>query len=178
VGANGRGGVSEPTSIEPRASPGASSPDWTIRPARDDDAAAIAAAVEQLLVELGGRRPPRPELEAEVRATLADPAIGALLVAAAGREIVGVLSASWQRALHVPGRYATIQDLWVDPAWRSRRIGAELVEALAATAGEQGVTRIEVGLPRESFAAIGATERFYLGAGFEHLGPRMRRLLP
>ena len=139
---------------------------------------AIAAAVEQLLVELGGRRPPRPELEAEVRATLADPAVGVLLVAEADGEIVGVLSASWQRALHVPGRYATIQDLWVASRWRSRRIGAGLVEALATLAGEQGVRRIEVGLPRESFEAIGATERFYLGAGFEHLGPRMRRLLP
>ena len=40
--------------------------------------------------------------------------MGALIVAEAGAEIVGVLSASWQRALHVPGRYATIQDLWVD----------------------------------------------------------------
>jgi para-aminobenzoate synthetase len=169
--------VSEPTSIEPGTPPGASAPDWAVRAATEADAGAIATAVERLLVELGGGRPPRPELEAEVLTTLADPAVGALLVAEAGGEIVGVLSASWQRALHVPGRYATIQDLWVDPAWRSRRIGAELVEALAVPAAAQGVTRIEVGLPRESFAAIGATERFYLGAGFEHLGPRMRRRL-
>jgi GNAT superfamily N-acetyltransferase len=170
--------VSEPASIEPGTAPGASSPDWTIRPAGGGDAAEIAAAVERLLIELGGRRPPRLELEAEVRVTLADPAVGALIVAEAGGEIVGVLSASWQRALHVPGRYATIQDLWVDSGWRSRKIGAGLIEALAALAGEQGVTRIEVGLPRESFEAIRATERFYLSSGFEHLGPRMRRRLP
>ncbi|HEV7615101.1 MAG TPA: GNAT family N-acetyltransferase [Solirubrobacterales bacterium] len=150
----------------------------TIRPASDGDMAAVAAAVEQLLVELGGRRPPRPELEAEVRAALEDPGIGAILVAEADGEIVGVLSASWQRALHVPGRYATIQDLWVDSAWRSRGVGAELVDGLAGMCREQGVGRIEVGLPRESFAAIGATEAFYSGNGFEQLGPRMRRLLP
>ena len=76
-------------------------------------------------------------------------------------EIVGVLSASWQRALHVPGRYATIQDLWVDPEWRSRRVGAALVDELVALCGKQGVARIEVGLPRESFDAIRATEAFY-----------------
>ncbi len=150
----------------------------TIRPAGDADAAAVAAAVEELLVELGGRKPPRAELEAEVRAALADPGIGAILVAEADGEIVGVLSASWQRALHVPGRYATIQDLWVDSGWRSRGVGAELVDALAALCMEQGVARIEVGLPRESFAAIRATEAFYSGNGFEQLGPRMRRLLP
>jgi GNAT superfamily N-acetyltransferase len=148
----------------------------TIRPASDGDAAAVAAAVEQLLVELGGRRPPRADLEAEIRAVLQDPGVGVLIVAEAGGEIVGVLSASWQRALHVPGRYATIQDLWVDPDWRSRRVGAGLVDELVALCGKQGVARIEVGLPRESFDAIRATEAFYAGNGFEHLGPRMRRL--
>ncbi len=149
----------------------------TIRPATDADAGAVAAAVEQLLVELGGKRPPREELEAEVRAALEDPGIGAILVAEAGGEVVGVLSASWQRALHVPGRYATIQDLWVDAAWRSRKVGAALVDELADLCEGEGVARIEVGLPRESFDAIRATEAFYLGNGFEHLGPRMRRLL-
>jgi GNAT superfamily N-acetyltransferase len=149
----------------------------TIRPASDADAGAVAMAAERLLVELGGKRPPREALEAEVRAALEDPGIGATLVADAEGEIVGMLSASWQRALHVPGRYATIQDLWVDPDWRSRKVGAALVDELAALCQAQGVARIEVGLPRESFDAIRATEAFYLGNGFEHLGPRMRRLL-
>jgi GNAT superfamily N-acetyltransferase len=153
------------------------SPTATIRPAAGADTPAVATAVEKLLLELGGRRPARAILEAEVRAVLEDPGVGALIVAEAGGEIVGVLSASWQRALHVPGRYATIQDLWVDAEWRSRRIGAALVEALAALCREQGVARIEVGLPRESFAAIRATEAFYLANEFEQLGPRMRRLL-
>lgn len=149
----------------------------TIRPATDGDVEAVAAAVEELLVELGGRRPPRADLEAEVRAALADPGVGATLVAEGEGKIVGVLSASWQRALHVPGRYATIQDLWTDPAWRSRKVGAALVDGLADLCRGEGVARIEVGLPRESFDAIRATEAFYLGNGFEHLGPRMRRLL-
>lgn len=149
----------------------------TIRPARGGDVEAVAAAVERLLVELGGRRPSRPDLEAEVRAVLEDTGIGALIIAEAEGEIVGVLSASWQRALHVPGRYATIQDLWVEAGWRSRRVGAGLIDALVALCGEQGVARIEVGLPRGSFAAIRATEAFYLRNEFEQLGPRMRRLL-
>jgi GNAT superfamily N-acetyltransferase len=159
--------MSDPAAIAPT----------TIRPATDADAGAVAGAVEELLVELGGRKPERAELEAEVRAALADPGIGAILVAVADEEIVGVLSASWQRALHVPGRYATIQDLWVDSGWRSRGVGADLVEQLVALCRAQGVARIEVGLPRESFPAIRATEAFYGGNGFEQLGPRMRRLV-
>jgi GNAT superfamily N-acetyltransferase len=149
-----------------------------IRTANEADVAAIADAVEELLVELGGSRPARGEVEAEVRAIVEDPRAGLLLVAEADGKLAGVLGASWQRAIHVPGRYATIQDLWVDADHRSNGIGAQLVDELVRLAGEQGVSRIEVGLPRESFAAIRATESFYLDNGFEHLGPRMRRLLP
>jgi GNAT superfamily N-acetyltransferase len=98
-------------------------------------------------------------------------------VAEAKGEIVGVLAASWQHALHVPGRYGTVQDLWVDSAWRSRAIGRDLLEALFALAREQGIPRIEVGLPQDSFAAIEATRSFYLANGFAPLGPRMRWLL-
>jgi GNAT superfamily N-acetyltransferase len=149
----------------------------SVREATREDLPAVVDAVEELLVELGGKRPSRAEMETEVGALLEDGALGTLLVAEGDGALVGMLGASWQRAIHVPGRYATIQDLWVHPEWRSRGIGAELVEALAAIAREQGVARIEVGLPRETFAAIAQTEAFYHGAGFEHLGPRMRRLL-
>ena len=149
----------------------------TVREAEAGDVEGVASAIESLLAELGGRSPERAEIEAETRALLEDPAGGSVLIAEADGEIVGVLSASWQRAIHVPGIYATIQDLWVDGAWRSRGVGAELVEAIASQARRRGVGRLEVGLPRETFAAIASTESFYRRNGFEHLGPRMRRLL-
>lgn len=148
-----------------------------VREATPAEVPAVAAAVEGLLVELGGRRPSREEMETEVRAIVEDPEVGAMLVAEAAGGIVGVLGASWTRAIHVPGRYAVIQDLWVHPDWRSRGVGAELVDAMVELARERGVSRIEVGLPRESFEAIRATEAFYLANEFEPLGPRMRRLL-
>lgn len=149
----------------------------TVREAGGEDVGAVATAVESLLAELGGRRPERSQLETEVRALLDDPEGGSVLIAEADGDVVGMLSASWQRAIHVPGIYATIQDLWVDEAWRSRGVGAELVEAIASQARGRGVSRLEVGLPRETFAAIASTESFYRRNGFEHLGPRMRRLL-
>jgi GNAT superfamily N-acetyltransferase len=149
----------------------------TVREAGAEDVEGVAAAVGRLLAELGGRTPSPAEMEAEVQALLDDPQGGSVLIAEADGEIVGVLTASWQRAIHVPGVYATVQDLWVDEAWRSRGVGAELVEAIASQARTRGVSRLEVGLPRETFAAIASTESFYKRNGFEHLGPRMRRLL-
>lgn len=148
-----------------------------VRPAGSEDVEGVATAVSSLLDELGGRMPSRTEMEAEVQALLDDPQGGSVLIAEADGKIVGVLTASWQRAIHVPGVYATIQDLWVDEDWRSRGVGAELVEAIASQARTRGVSRLEVGLPRETFAAIASTESFYKRNGFEHLGPRMRRLL-
>jgi GNAT superfamily N-acetyltransferase len=149
----------------------------TVRQADDGDVEGVATAVASLLGELGGRMPAPAEMEAEVQALLDDPQGGSVLIAEADGKIVGVLTASWQRAIHVPGVYATVQDLWVDEDWRSRGVGAELVEAIASQARTRGVSRLEVGLPRETFAAIASTESFYERNGFEHLGPRMRRLL-
>jgi GNAT superfamily N-acetyltransferase len=149
----------------------------TVRQADDGDVEGVATAVGSLLAELGGRAPSQAEMEAEVQALLDDPQGGSVLIAEADGGIIGVLTASWQRAIHVPGVYATVQDLWVDEDWRSRGVGAELVEAIASQARSRGVSRLEVGLPRETFAAIASTESFYKRNGFEHLGPRLRRLL-
>jgi branched-chain amino acid aminotransferase len=148
-----------------------------IRAARGEDAAGVAGAVEALLIELGGERPSPADLEAGARQLAEDPEAGALLVAEEDGALVGILAASWQFALHVPGRYGTIQDLWVHPEWRSKALGRELVMALVRAASEAGVPRLEVGLPQDGFAQLAATERFYRENGFTPLGPRMRRIV-
>lgn len=148
-----------------------------VRLARSGDVAAAAAGIGALLEELGGEGPSTAELEAATRTLVEEPGLGALFVAEAEGEIVGVLAASWQHAVHVPGRYGVVQDLWVSREWRSRAVGRQLLEALAALARERGIARLEVGLPQDSFAAIEATRSFYLANDFAPLGPRMRRLL-
>lgn len=154
-------------------------PRLRVRQASALDAPEVAVAVSELLVELSGGGPPAAELVEATRELARDRGAGALLVAEAGGEdgIVGVLAASWQHAIHVPGRYGTIQDLWVHPDWRSRAVGRELLSAFFELAREEGARRVEVGLPRESFENLAATEAFYLANGFAPLGPRMRRKL-
>ena len=151
--------------------------DWLVLRATPEDLAGVVVAVQELLLELGGAPPAAEALEAAARELIEDRDSGAVLVARVRDEVVGMLAASWQLAMHVPGRYALIQDLWVHSAWRSRSIGADLVTALVELARERGFPRTEVGLPRESFAGIAATEAFYQDNDFQSLGPRMRRLL-
>jgi GNAT superfamily N-acetyltransferase len=164
------------TSVAPDAP--SRTPAWDVRAAMPADTTAIGGAVHQLLRELGGTPSPLIEMEKTVRELCGDPGAGALLVAEADGEIVGVLAASWQVAIHVPGAYALIQDLWVRRSHRGQAIGHDLLTALLALARERGMKRVEVGLPRESFPGIRATEAFYLGNGFAPLGARMRWLLP
>jgi GNAT superfamily N-acetyltransferase len=165
--------MNEPIALEQNASIAAGS--WHVRSARADDIAAVAAAVRELLLELGGTPAPASALESAASSLVEDRNAGTLLVAQARAAIVGVLGASWQTAIHVPGHYALIQELWVDPAWRGRAIGGDLLAAVFELARERRITRIEVGLPQESFAGIRATEAFYLANGFTSLGERMRR---
>jgi GNAT superfamily N-acetyltransferase len=197
--------MTEAVTRSPATAPGTVG--WSVRPARTEDVPALAAAVAALLAELGGTPPKHPAIEAEARAHIDDPSLGIVLVAAitdpletpkprsqlattvvancerAGgdersRQMIGVLTASWARAIQVAGRLLTIEVLWTRREWRDAGVGAALVEALAVAAAAEGAGRVEVGLPRESFPALRATERFYLANGFERLGPRMRRAAP
>jgi GNAT superfamily N-acetyltransferase len=157
--------------------PDATEASCRVRAASLQDVKAVAAAVRELLLELGGSPPVATAMEATARELLEDDHAGALFVADTEGALVGVLAASWQTAIHAPGRYALIQDLWVDPSWRSRAVGAALLGALFERAREREITRVEVGLPHERFAGIRATQAFYHAHGFAPLGPRMRRLL-
>jgi GNAT superfamily N-acetyltransferase len=176
--------MSEAVTRTPAGRPGTLG--WEVRPARAEDAAEVAAGVAALLAELGGTPPPRAAIQAEASAQIADPSLGIVLVASShlspdsdeNCELVGVLTASWARAVQVPGRMLTIEVLWTRRGWRDQGVGAALVDALAGAAAVEGAGRVEVGLPRESFDSLRATERFYLANGFERLGPRMRKALP
>lgn len=150
---------------------------WRAREAQAPDVLDVAAAVAQLLTELGGTPPDAQALQQATRAVIENPELGCVLVADTPEGIVGVLATSWQHAIHVPGHYCLIQDLWVDQSWRSRGVGAGLLAALVERVRRDGIARIEVGLPSERFAELHATRSFYAASGFTPLGPRMRLVI-
>ncbi len=151
--------------------------DWDIREATHEDVPAAAAGIDQLLEELGGKRGDPDELEQVAHAIVEDGSTGVLLVAENLNEIVGVLGASWQLAVRVPGRYGLIQEMWVHPAFRGMTMGGDLIVALFDIARSQGIGRLEVGLPRDGYPYLDATEAFYVNNGFTMIGTRMRRIL-
>lgn len=151
---------------------------WTVRRATSRDVDQMGIAVEELLLELGGKPPHPVALRDAICAVIADRSLGELIVAESEQgEIVGFLGVSWQTAVRIPGRYGLIQELWVHPKWRSREIGKELLEGLEELARESGISRIEVGLPSERFPHLQATETFYRTNGFQEIGLRMKLIL-
>lgn len=152
--------------------------DWAVRLAGEGDCDALAAGVRRLLIELGAQAPSEHSMRASAARLLSDPHAGIAVLAEAQDHVVGVLSASLQEAIHVPGRYALIQDLWVEPDWRRRLVGAGLIDAFLEIAGLRGALIVEVGLPKARFRGLQATEAFYRANGFALVGSRMRRALP
>lgn len=148
-----------------------------VRVAEERDLPAVAASIRELLRELGAEPPSEQHLEDEARALVEDPRAGGVLVADYEGEIIGVLGYSWQRAIRVPGRYGTIQELWVAPTHRANRIGARLIGRLSQIAREQGIERLEVGLPSERYPELVATEAFYSDNHFTGIGLRMKRVV-
>jgi branched-chain amino acid aminotransferase len=148
---------------------------WTVREARPADAGRCAAAVTELLRELGGTPPEKGAMDAAAAELIAEEDAGTLLMALSEEgALVGILAVNWLKAIHAAGTFCLIQDLWVHPQWRSRGVGAGLIETLRRAALAREVARIEVGLPREGWPGLAATEAFYERNGFEAIGPRMR----
>lgn len=169
--------MNEITPFEPDAEEQWEPVSWRVRPAVHADVPALALAVRELLIELGGSPTLPAALEDAARALIDDEEAGALLVAENYGELVGVLGVSWQTAVRVPGRYGLIQEFWVHPSWRGRTIGGDLMVALFELTRQRGVTQLEVGLPSERFPHLAATEAFYVNSGFTTIGTRMRRQL-
>ena len=151
---------------------------WRVRRAATPDADAVAQAIAELLVELGGSPPELSGMQAAARELIDSEQLGIVLVAEDDEgQLVGVLAASWPAAIHSTGSYGLIQDVWVKPSWRGKEVGSDLLAAFARAARRRGITRLEVGLPRDTFEALASTQSFYETNGFTLLGPRLRRVL-
>lgn len=141
-----------------------------IRPARAEDAAALA----RLLTELGYPTDPdaaaarlervrdRPDYRALVAESMGDPG-----------EVVGMVGVFVGYGFTAEAPYARILSLVVDPAHRGGGVGAALMSAAEAWAREQGAGSIHLttALHREG------AHRFYRRVGYEQTGVRFYRRL-
>ncbi len=116
---------------------------FTLRPATADDHAAFL----RLFAEL---RIPDP---APLPATFAERFTPNMTVACAGDDVIGYTR--WRRY----GTTAHVIHVVTDPAWRGKRVGQLLLEALRASARDAGCTRWYLNVKKENTSALRLYER-------------------
>lgn len=103
-----------------------------------------------------------PRVRRGLDQVLADPALGAVLLAESNGEPVGYLVLGWCFSLEQGGRHVLIDELYLVPAARGRGLGRALLAAACDWARWQGaeVARLEVNRHNPRAKAL------YLGNGF------------
>ncbi|MGZ4201316.1 MAG: N-acetyltransferase family protein [Thermoleophilaceae bacterium] len=129
-----------------------------IRAARADEVETVRDMYEWLFAPPGSQ--PASWDPDRARAALAE-AVAAdgstVLVADAGGELVGFITAYLDLNSVRFGRRCWVEDLAVDPTERSRRIGKRLLEAAQAWARERGASHLEL----DTALARTNAQRFY-----------------
>jgi ribosomal protein S18 acetylase RimI-like enzyme len=104
---------------------------------------------------------------AAIRYLCSDASLGRawLLTDGRGRD-VGYALAYWRHSIDHGGRIAVLDDLWIDPAFRGRRVGAHLLRAVMAGMAQAGARAAVV----EADPADATTMSFYRRLGFAPKG--------
>lgn len=86
-------------------------------------------------------------------------------------EYVGLITVTESLALYAGGRIGVINELYVEPDYRSEGVGKMLLDAVKDLARERGWVRLELTTPGDEFEK---TLRFYQREGFMRIGPRFK----
>ncbi len=84
---------------------------------------------------------------------------------------VGIITLAETLSLYAGGRIGVINELYVEPDFRSEGVGKMLLDAAKELAEERGWARLEVTTPGEDYVK---TLRFYEREGFMGIGPRYK----
>ena len=118
--------------------------------------------------------PTRPsELEPVLAGILGNPEMGVFLAVADDQEVAGLVSLRCFSVLRLKGLQVSMEELVVDPTFRGRGIGRELIRCAERFARERGAVRLEVHTNRERESY---RRRFYEKNGFVPSNTALYRL--
>jgi GNAT superfamily N-acetyltransferase len=149
-----------------------------VRAARPSERRVVLDLVERLLAELGeegqetGLLPKRALAASWARR---GPAVSAFLAFDDGGRAIGVTTLSESWAAYAGGAYGIVNEMYVAPEHRSRRVGARLIAAVREHGRRRGWRRIDVTAPESP--RWDRSRRFYETLGFVFTGPKLKLLL-
>ena len=143
-------------------------PDIRLAAAHDRDVAIYL--VRRLLTELGGTPAPAEAMAKVFHRFADDGPSGFVVLAEDDGRIFAVCTVSFVDALRSVGRYAIIQEMYVDPSVRSTGVGMGVLRFALDHAVTRGCAMVELGTPYHGERQI----QFYQRAGFTNVGARLR----
>ena len=126
--------------------------------------------VEDLLSELGGSPPSDVEMGSVFDDLVSGGDAGFIVIGEQEGTATAVCSVSFLRALRSRGRYAIIQEMFVEPEARSSGVGMAILRYALEHAVLSACSLVELGTPNAGDRHI----RFYKRAGFVEIGARLR----
>lgn len=148
-----------------------------LRQAGAEDSGTVAELVYALICELTPGRADKALLaryqQAATELVGKDAGYWAFVAETSEDGAVGVITLNECTAIYAEGRFGTIAELYIAPAYRSRGVGALLLDRAMALAKARGWLRLEVGAPEQP--RWSRTVDFYRRQGFVEVGPRLKR---
>lgn len=88
---------------------------------------------------------------------------------------VGIMTITECQSIYAGGKYGLLDEMYVLPGFRSKRIGTKLIEKAKEIGAKKGWTRIDVTAPTEE--RWKRTVAFYEKSGFVFTGPKMKMVI-
>ena len=145
-----------------------------VRLATPSDRDEVLRLVRGLLIELGGNPAPADDLFAVFDELVVGGDAGFIVIAEEEGRAKAVCTASFLQAIRTVGRYAILQEMYVEPDLRSSGVGRAVIDFALEHAVARGCQVVELGTPRNGQRQI----EFYERAGFANVGARLRWTTP
>ena len=145
-----------------------------IGPARAADIPALCGLLGRLFAQEAEFAPDEAAQRRGLAAIIADPDVGALLVARDGGKVVGMVNLLYTVSTALGASVALLEDLVVAPTARGRGIGSALLKHAIEHARAQGCRRITLLTDTDNAAA----HRLYQKHGFAFSAMAPMRLMP
>jgi len=147
----------------------------TINPATLEDVPHLCGLLAILFSQEAEFRPDAARQAAGLQAILADPRVGAILVARENGAIAGMVSLLFTVSTFLGAKVALLEDMIIHPGQRGKGIGTVLVKAAIERAKAEGCARITL----LTDGANAEAKAFYRRAGFvESTMTPLRLMLP
>ncbi|GAA0890515.1 hypothetical protein GCM10009122_01930 [Fulvivirga kasyanovii] len=143
----------------------------TIKKISTSDISNIAKLLRNLYSELGEEKECIKNVSEQLILELIDNYKTEILKVTESNKIIGFITLTESQAIYCGGKYGSIDELYVEPEYRSKKIGAILIEKAKEVGRDKKWKRIEVTAPADNNSK---TLKFYSNKEFVTAGPKLK----